>query len=102
MTPNQKVKHHVELQKSYRRLFLGDGGELHHNSTMVLADLKKFCRATESCAVKPVGHPVFDPIASAICEGRREVWLRIMHHLHMDIDDRTLIQLHETLPYAYD
>ena len=36
----------------------------------VLADLAKFCRATESTF-----HP--DPRAHAAAEGRREVWLRI-------------------------
>jgi hypothetical protein len=43
----------------------------------VLEDLAKFCRATESTF-----HP--DPRAHAVAEGRREVWLRICSHLHLD------------------
>lgn len=43
----------------------------------VLADLARFCRATESTF-----H--LDPRAHAVAEGRREVWLRICHHLHLD------------------
>jgi len=42
----------------------------------VLADLAKFCRATESTF-----HT--DPRVAAVMEGRREVWLRIMHHLKL-------------------
>jgi hypothetical protein len=34
-----------------------------------------------------------DPIASAKADGRREVWLRIMAHLH--IDERVVFNLTE-------
>lgn len=43
----------------------------------VLADLAKFCRANE-----PTFHP--DPRVHAALEGRREVWLRIQHHLRLN------------------
>lgn len=42
----------------------------------VLRDLAVFCRAGESTF-----HD--DPRAHALAEGRREVWLRISHHLHL-------------------
>ena len=42
----------------------------------VLADLAKFCRATE-----PTWHP--DPRTHALLEGRREVWLRIQRYINM-------------------
>lgn len=45
----------------------------------VLADLSKFCRANESCFHE-------DPRAHAVLEGRREVFLRISHHLELDQD----------------
>lgn len=45
----------------------------------VLIDLAKFCRANE-----PTFHP--DPRVHAALEGRREVWLRIEHHLKLDPD----------------
>jgi hypothetical protein len=68
---------------AYRRLFLAESG-LSPDGEIVLADLRKFCRATASTAViNPVSRSV-DPIASAMAEGRREVWLRIMAHLHID------------------
>jgi len=59
---------------AYRVTFSGPRAEL------VLADLARFCRATESTF-----HP--DPRVHAVAEGRREVWLRIQHHLKMTDDD---------------
>jgi hypothetical protein len=77
---------------SYRRLFLGDNG-LNADGQMVLADLAKFCRANASTAVvSPISRSV-DPIATAMAEGRREVWLRIMGHLHLE--DRVVLNLNE-------
>lgn len=42
----------------------------------VIRDLAKFCRANET-AFNP------DPRVHAVLEGRREVWLRIQHHLKL-------------------
>lgn len=77
---------------AYRRLFLGDDG-LNADGEVVLADLAKFCRANSSTAVvSPVSRAV-DPIATAMAEGRREVFLRIVAHLHLD--ERVKINLNE-------
>lgn len=77
---------------AYRRMFLGDNG-LNADGQIVLADLAKFCRANNSTAiVSPVSRSV-DPIAMAMAEGRREVWLRLMAHLH--IDERVIFNLDE-------
>ncbi len=46
----------------------------------VLKDLAKFCRANKSCF-----HA--DPRLHALAEGRREVWLRIANHLHLQPDE---------------
>lgn len=59
---------------AYRVTFTGPRAE------DVLADLAKFCRATESTF-----H--VDPRAHAVAEGRREVWLRIQTHLKLSDDD---------------
>lgn len=78
---------------AYRRLFLADNG-LNADAEIILADLKKFCRAAGSTVVvSPVSRQV-DPIATAMAEGRREVWLRIMAHLH--IEDRVVFNLNES------
>lgn len=63
----------------YQQTFLNPLGE------EVLADLAKFCRATESTFHQ-------DPRAHAVAEGRREVWLRIAKHLHLT--DEQLFQLY--------
>lgn len=78
---------------AYRRMFLGENGQLNADGQAVLADLAKFCKANQSTAVvSPISRTV-DPIASALAEGRREVWLRIMAHLH--IEDRVIFNLNE-------
>jgi hypothetical protein len=48
----------------------------HTNGRYVLADLAKFCRANESTF-----HT--DPRMEGILQGRREVFLRIQHHLKL-------------------
>lgn len=45
----------------------------------VLVDLAKFCRAHETSFHS-------DPRVNAVLEGRREVWLRIQHHLNLSND----------------
>ncbi len=82
----------LKRRYAYRRLFLGEDG-LSGDGQIVLADLAKFCRATQSTAVvSPISRSV-DPIATAMAEGRREVWLRITAHLH--IDERVIFNLNE-------
>lgn len=78
---------------SYQRIFLTDEKGLKRDAQVVLADLKRFCRAmSSSICVSPVTGQV-DPVATAAAEGRREVWLRIVAHLHLD--DKTTINLEE-------
>ena len=61
-------------QTAYRAVFQGP------MSDVVLADLAKFCRASESTY-----HP--DPRVAAQLDGRREVFLRIFQHLKLNSDD---------------
>ena len=51
----------------------------HEGGTAVIDDLKRFCRAEDSCF-----HP--DPRNHAVLEGRRQVWLRIERHLKLSIE----------------
>lgn len=59
--------------KAYKLSFGSPAGQ------EVLADLAKFCRASQSCF-----HA--DPRVHAALEGRREVWLRIQQHLNLQPD----------------
>ena len=54
------------------------------STRVVLADLANFCRADKSTF-----H--VDQRMHAVLEGRREVWLRIANHLHLDEDELFLI-----------
>lgn len=78
---------------AYRRLLLSEDGIPNADAEIVLADLAKFCKANQSTAVVSQKSQQVDPVASALAEGRREVWLRIMAHLHLD--ERTKLNLNE-------
>lgn len=58
-------------QTAYVQTFSGP------NAEVVLADLKRFCRATVPTA------DLTNPNATYLMEGRREVWLRIVSHLNL-------------------
>lgn len=70
-------------KRAYQRLFLRESGLPSADGHRVLADLKRFCRA-DSPTMRFDSQGRSDPIAMAYAEGRREVWLRIMAHLHLD------------------
>jgi hypothetical protein len=60
---------------SYRRVFSPD--DMTRDHEIVLADLRDFCRANRSAFST-------DPYNAARLAGRREAWLRIAQHLHLD------------------
>ena len=64
----------AQRRLAYKQSLTGSHGEA------VLADLAKFCRARETTF-----HA--DPRVHALMEGRREVWLRIAHHLNLSEDE---------------
>lgn len=67
-------------RRAYRRLF--DRGDM--DAQIVLADLARFCRANETTVVPDARGGV---MATAVLEGRREVWLRIQQHLQLSDED---------------
>jgi hypothetical protein len=79
-------------RRAYQRLFLRDDKLPNADAVTVLADLKRFCRA-DSSTMRMDSTGRADPIAMAYAEGRREVWLRIMAHLHLE--ERETINLRE-------
>ena len=83
----------LRRKSAYRRVFLHSDGGMTRDQELVLADLRRFCRATSSTVVvSPVSKGI-DPLAMAMAEGRREVWLRIAGMLH--IDEKTLFNLQD-------
>lgn len=78
------VRRILNRKQAYRRLFQDASGNLSRDGELVLADLRRFCRATSTTVhVSPISKSI-DPLAMAMAEGRREVWMRIMAHLHLD------------------
>lgn len=90
---NAFIERILNRRRAYRLVLLDGEGKPHRHAEIMLADLRRFCRANTSTAmVNPITRSV-DPIAMAMAEGRREVWNRIMSHLH--VDDNTIMQMSE-------
>lgn len=81
MTPEKLTEILSDRQRAYMLAFRTVAGEA------ILADLAVFCRANETCVIPG------DRDRTYVLEGRREVWLRIRHHL-----DLTTEQLTERYP----
>ena len=77
----------LRRRSHYRAVFRTPSGE------RVLADLKRFCRADSSSVMVSPQSGMIDTHAMAVNEGRREVWLRIATHLHLN--DADLLRLQE-------
>jgi hypothetical protein len=87
------VQRMLNRKASYRRTFMDANGNIGRDAEIVLADLRRFCRATSTTVmVSPISKTI-DPIAMAMAEGRREVWLRLMAHLY--IDEKQVFNLQE-------
>lgn len=80
-------------KQSYRRVFLDADGNVSRDAEIVLADLKRFCRAASSTVVVSPVSKTIDPYAMALAEGRREVWNRLMNQLFLD--EKVIHQLSE-------
>lgn len=78
---------------AWQRALLKDDGTPTPDGEIILKDLARFCRANRSTAVFSHIRGALDPLASARADGRREVWLRIVEHLHLD--ERFLVNLRE-------
>lgn len=71
------------LREAYRAVFRGKPAPQHVKT--LLDDLREFCRADQSCiVVGKDGH--IDTHATAVAEGRREVFLRIQQTLNLSDD----------------
>jgi hypothetical protein len=67
----------LRRKRAYVAVFHGRDGTPTPEADIVLGDLRDFCRARESTFEE-------DARLHALLEGRREVWLRIAGHLHID------------------
>lgn len=74
------------LREHYRAVFWRHEPDEPHLKAIV-KDLREFCRADQSCVVVAKDGRI-DTHATAVAEGRREVWLRITQTL--SLSDQTL------------
>ena len=82
----------LNRRRNYRMLFLDADNKPNRAAEVVLADLRRFCRAQVStAAINPLTRSI-DPLAMAMAEGRREVWNRIQAHLNLSDRDITNLQ----------
>jgi hypothetical protein len=79
MTPDEAAQMMSERKTAYQVAFSTPAGQA------VLADLVPFCRARETCVVPG------DRDRTAVLEGRREVYLRIQHHLELTPEELVLL-----------
>lgn len=81
---------YFNLRKAYRAVF-HDGSKDHKDLAGLLGNLREFCRADTSCVVfGPDGR--VDTHATAIVEGRRETYLRIIQTLNLSDSDLNKIR----------
>lgn len=78
----------VRRRSHYRHVFQSTG----LSGDVVLADLRRFCKAGEPPLVLGRDGQT-DVYATGMAAGRQEVFWRIAHHLHLD--DAKLLQLKE-------
>lgn len=84
------VKRLITRRMHYRHTFSADN----RSAQIVLADLRKFCKAGQPALV--VGqNGQTDVYATGMMAGRQEVFWRIAHHLHLD--DAQLLNLKESI-----
>ena len=66
----------LRRKRAYVALLMPNGTEPVGDAAIVLRDLRDFCRGNRSSFDA-------DPYVTALLEGRREVWLRIIAQLHL-------------------
>lgn len=94
MSPLEYFRRRITGRRlAWQRALLGENGTPTVDGDVILKDLARFCRAHRSTAVYSHVRGTLDPLASARLDGRREVWLRIVEHLHLD--ERFLVNLRE-------
>ena len=83
-----------DQRSDYRTVFLTKG-EANAIQAAVLSDLRSFCFAERRTAVRARDGRI-DPIATALQEGRREVWLRINKFLTLSDEQLERIERSES------
>ena len=83
-----QIERWIFKSRAYKRLFNLES----QDAQVVLNDLRKFCGADQP-SIRVASNGVIDPYATAVAEGRREVWLRIQAQLQLS--EQALAKLKE-------
>jgi hypothetical protein len=86
-----RIQRILNRRQAYRRLFLDGEGKLTPDAEAVFSDLTRFCRLHRSTTIVSTVSRQTDVPATFQAEGRREVILRILGHLH--VDDADLLRI---------
>ena len=83
----ERLRWLLKRKHSYRACFQEPSGDTLSNSgAIVIRDLARFCRVYQGNAPRSVAGTI-DPIAMAMAEGRRQVFLRIQAQLNVSEAD---------------
>lgn len=95
MSNEKRLRSILGLRDAWRDTLRGEDGELTQAARTMLVDLQRFCCANRSTIRIAPQTGAIDPLAMAVSEGRREVWLRIADALKLDDRDlQTLLKQH--------
>lgn len=84
---SERLRWLLKRKHSYRDCFQeSDGKTLSSAGALVIRDLARFCRVYQGNAPRSAGGTI-DPIAMAMAEGRRQVFLRIQAQLNVSEAD---------------
>lgn len=84
---SERLRWLLKRKYSYRDCFQEpDGATLSNAGAIVIRDLARFCRVYQGNAPRGVSGAI-DPIAMAMAEGRRQVFLRIQAQLNVSEAD---------------
>jgi len=81
-----RLQYLLRRRNAYRTVFEDKDGKMKIHAEVVLADLSRFCGYQKS-SVRATPTGKIDPLEIAMREGRREVFLRILSHLHSTDED---------------
>jgi hypothetical protein len=90
----ERIEILLRRSTAYRQCFLDDKGELTPAARIVMADLARFCCATETTTVVSPTSRQTDVPATMQREGRREVFTRMWRTLRLPINK--LYEIEET------
>ncbi len=95
--PRKAIEQKANVRRCFRRLLLDHEEKPTSETMIILRELARFCYANRPTAKISPRLGNIDPLAMAIAEGRREVFLYILNILNTDdaVFDRLLTQYHQ-------